>query len=48
MRRYREDELDALLDALRQTHGNKTRAAALLGMTARQFRYRLAKLGNGV
>ncbi|MCG8316972.1 MAG: sigma 54-interacting transcriptional regulator [Pseudomonadales bacterium] len=44
----REDELDALLDALRQTHGNKTRAAALLGMTARQFRYRLAKLGNGV
>lgn len=41
----REDELEALKQALQQTHGNKTRAAALLGMTARQFRYRLAKLG---
>jgi Nif-specific regulatory protein len=33
-----------LLEALQQTGGNKTRAAALLGMTARQFRYRLEKL----
>ena len=43
----REDEMEALQDALKRAHGNKTRAAALLGMTARQFRYRLAKLGNG-
>ena len=42
----REDEMDAIQDALKRTQGNKTRAAALLGMTARQFRYRLAKLGN--
>jgi Nif-specific regulatory protein len=41
----REDEADALLDALRRTGGNKTRAALLLGLTARQFRYRLEKLG---
>ena len=40
----REDELETLNDALQKTQGNKTRAAALLGMTARQFRYRLAKL----
>ena len=31
--------------ALQQARGNKTRAAALLGMTARQLRYRLNKLG---
>lgn len=40
-----EDESEALTDALMRTKGNKTRAAALLGMTARQFRYRLQKLG---
>jgi len=40
----REDEEQPLLEALQQTGGNKTRAAALLGMTARQFRYRLEKL----
>ena len=40
-----EDESEALTDALMRTNGNKTRAAALLGMTARQFRYRLQKLG---
>lgn len=43
----REDELGALEDALKRAKGNKTRAAALLGMTARQFRYRLAKLAKG-
>ena len=32
-----------LLEALRQTGGNQTHAARLLGMTLRQFRYRLAK-----
>lgn len=42
----REDELDALQEALRRAQGNKTRAAALLGMTARQFRYRLEKLDH--
>ncbi|MFP4154577.1 MAG: sigma-54 interaction domain-containing protein [Halothiobacillaceae bacterium] len=41
----REDEAEDLLDALRQSGGNKTRAAMLLGMTPRQFRYRLDKLG---
>ena len=41
----REDEGEALLQALRDTGGNKTRAAARLGMTVRQFRYRLDKLG---
>jgi Nif-specific regulatory protein len=41
----REDEGEALLAALRETGGNKTRAAARLGMTGRQFRYRLDKLG---
>lgn len=40
----REDEEQTLLEALQQAGGNKTRAAALLGMTARQFRYRLEKL----
>ena len=40
----REDEEEQLLNALQQTGGNKTRAAALLGMSARQFRYRLDKL----
>ena len=39
----REDEEEQLLNALQQTGGNKTRAAALLGMSARQFRYRLGK-----
>jgi Nif-specific regulatory protein len=41
----RADEAQGLLAALEQTHGNKTRAAACLGMTARQFRYRLDRLG---
>lgn len=43
----REDEAQELLDALKQARGNKTRAAAMLGMSARQFRYRLVKLGLG-
>ncbi|MCL7751403.1 sigma 54-interacting transcriptional regulator [Guyparkeria hydrothermalis] len=41
----REDEADALLAALEATGGNKTQAASRLGMTTRQFRYRLDKLG---
>ncbi|MDG6778306.1 sigma 54-interacting transcriptional regulator [Thiomicrorhabdus sp. zzn3] len=39
-----EDEKGRLQQALRQAHGNKTRAALLLGMTPRQFGYRLKKL----
>jgi two-component system response regulator PilR (NtrC family) len=31
--------------ALERTQGNKTRAASLLGMSFRSFRYRLAKCG---
>lgn len=40
-----ETESQDLLDALQQAGGNKTRAALNLGMTPRQFRYRLDKLG---
>jgi Nif-specific regulatory protein len=50
MRSYswvREDEAQDLLEALRRAGGNKTRAAMLLGMTPRQFRYRMVKLGLG-
>ncbi|MCC6209292.1 MAG: sigma 54-interacting transcriptional regulator [Gammaproteobacteria bacterium] len=36
-----------LMEALKRTGGNQTRAAELLGMTLRQFRYRLAKLESG-
>jgi len=36
-----------LLAALRQANGVKTRAAELLGLTFRSFRYRLAKHGLG-
>jgi Nif-specific regulatory protein len=32
--------------ALKQTGGNQTRAAALLGLTLRQLRYRMMKLGD--
>ena len=34
-----------LLEALRRSEGVKTRAAELLGLTFRSFRYRLAKHG---
>jgi two-component system, NtrC family, response regulator PilR len=40
-----EVETRAIRDALEKTHGNKTRAAALLGMTFRQLRYKVKKLG---
>ena len=39
-----EVEKQAILEALQKTHGNKTRAAALLGMTFRQLRYKVKKL----
>jgi two-component system response regulator PilR (NtrC family) len=38
-------ESSALLAALRKTGGNRTAAAQLLGITFRQFRYRLQRLG---
>ncbi|MBX2858427.1 MAG: sigma 54-interacting transcriptional regulator [Cellvibrionaceae bacterium] len=38
------DEADSIRQALKQAKGNKTRAAAILGMSVRQFRYRLKKL----
>ncbi|SEQ80738.1 transcriptional regulator, NifA subfamily, Fis family [Amphritea atlantica] len=41
----RKDEADSIAQALKHTGGNKTRAAAILGMSPRQFRYRLEKLG---
>jgi len=40
-----ELEKRAIRDALEKTRGNKTRAAALLGMTFRQLRYKAKKLG---
>ena len=47
VREYRPvqaDEGASLLDALARAGGNKSRAAQALGMTARQFAYRLEKL----
>ena len=41
----REDEAETLLEALRMAGGNKTRAGLSLGLTPRQFRYRMQKLG---
>jgi two-component system response regulator PilR (NtrC family) len=38
-------EREAISDALQRTHYNKTEAAKLLGMTFRQLRYRIKKLG---
>jgi two-component system response regulator PilR (NtrC family) len=38
-------EKQAIRDALQKTGGNKTRAAGLLGMTFRQLRYKVKKLG---
>jgi two-component system response regulator PilR (NtrC family) len=38
-------ERDAIMKALEQTRFNKTKAAALLGMSFRSLRYRIKKLG---
>jgi two-component system response regulator PilR (NtrC family) len=40
-----EIERDAIMKALEQTRFNKTKAAALLGMSFRSLRYRIKKLG---
>jgi two-component system response regulator PilR (NtrC family) len=42
-----ESERRYLIEALRKAEGSKTRAASLLGLTFRSFRYRLAKHGLG-
>jgi len=44
-RRVGSHPAQALVDALDQCGGNKSRAAQQLGMTARQFSYRWQKLG---
>jgi len=40
-----DQDTDNIRDAMAKSSGNQAQAARLLGMTARQFRYRLAKLG---
>ena len=48
LERYLDDaERRYLLEALRKADGVKTRAASMLGLTFRSFRYRLAKHGLG-
>jgi DNA-binding NtrC family response regulator len=42
---FREFERDLIVQALRLSGGNQTRAAHLLGMTRDQIRYRMAKFG---
>lgn len=42
-----EQEKQLISTALVRSHGNKTQAAKLLGMTFRQLRYRMDKLGLG-
>ena len=42
--RVLESERDMLISTLEKAKGNQKRAAEMLNMTARQFRYRLAKL----
>jgi len=43
--RVAASESESLLEAVRRCGGNKTRAALSLGLTPRQLRYRLKKLG---
>jgi two-component system response regulator PilR (NtrC family) len=40
-----QQEKESILGALTQTHGNKTKAAELLGISFRTLRYRIKKLG---
>jgi Nif-specific regulatory protein len=43
--RVNSSERERIMEILLSTGGNQTRAAELLGLTVRQLRYRLAKLG---
>ncbi len=43
-----EHESECIRDAMTKSSGNQAQAARLLGMTARQFRYRLSKLGSEI
>ncbi len=42
--KVKTEDTEKIIQALTKAGGNKTRAAALLGMTPRQFRYRMEKL----
>ncbi len=42
--RVASQDREQIMEVLQRTGGNQTKAAELLGMTLRQFRYRLAKL----
>ncbi|MEK9766999.1 MAG: helix-turn-helix domain-containing protein [Thalassolituus sp.] len=44
--RVQENELDDIHAAIDKCNGNKTMAAKVLGLTPRQLRYRLSKLGE--
>lgn len=44
---HEEVERERVLEALRQAHGNRERAAALLGLSVRTLYYRLNRLGLG-
>ncbi|WP_300424239.1 GAF domain-containing protein [Thalassolituus sp.] len=44
--RVQEDELGDIYAAIDKCNGNKTMAAKVLGLTPRQLRYRLSKLGE--
>ena len=49
MQRHLDDqERDILVRALHETRGNRTAAAARLGLNLRQMRYRIARLGIAV
>ena len=42
--KVKTEDTEKIIEALTKASGNKTRAAALLGMTPRQFRYRMERL----
>jgi two-component system, NtrC family, response regulator PilR len=49
LQRHLDDqERDILVRALQETRGNRTAAAARLGLNLRQMRYRIARLGISV
>jgi Nif-specific regulatory protein len=46
--KVQEQEIDDILLAIRRFGGNKTHAARSLGMSIRQLRYRVQRLGIAV